>query len=320
MAPSADLSAEEIPLPPSPSKLELNSPFPNGTAESDHQSTTTTSSNESLSKPPRPPNSLFLSQSPAPPTQFRVRKGHTRAHSLAGPVTAPLMSRAHSSPGLDSRGRYVFTGIPGSSVHSQFSLPPRRSSPLRGSLDSFGKDGTLLANSFTTPKPMQEHIEFQPRPWSATTDSVSAHWPSSSPASHISRLHNQRSTSPLRPRSGSPVPVSPAKYNEIFPTTIPLSFSTSSSMPSTPSSLRSRSPSISSLETIPDAPVAEAEALEADRTMKFKATADRTEARRSPSPLGGSWSGAGSRDKRKRWSVCGAEGRQDLDLETIWED
>lgn len=28
----------------------------------------------------------------------------------------------------------------------------------------------------------------------------------------------------------------------------------------------------------------------------------------------------GSRDKRKRWSVCGAERRGDLDLETIWED
>ena len=26
------------------------------------------------------------------------------------------------------------------------------------------------------------------------------------------------------------------------------------------------------------------------------------------------------RDKRKRWSVCGAERRGDLDLETIWED
>jgi len=28
----------------------------------------------------------------------------------------------------------------------------------------------------------------------------------------------------------------------------------------------------------------------------------------------------GSRDKRKRWSVCGAERRGDIDLETIWED
>lgn len=28
----------------------------------------------------------------------------------------------------------------------------------------------------------------------------------------------------------------------------------------------------------------------------------------------------GPKDKRKRWSVCGAERRGDLDLETIWED
>ena len=30
--------------------------------------------------------------------------------------------------------------------------------------------------------------------------------------------------------------------------------------------------------------------------------------------------GGAMRDKRKRWSVCGAERRGDLDLETIWED
>jgi hypothetical protein len=36
--------------------------------------------------------------------------------------------------------------------------------------------------------------------------------------------------------------------------------------------------------------------------------------------LSGFGSVYGSRDKRKRWSVCGAERRGDLDLETIWED
>jgi hypothetical protein len=35
---------------------------------------------------------------------------------------------------------------------------------------------------------------------------------------------------------------------------------------------------------------------------------------------GGSGSYTARSDKRKRWSVCGAERRQDLDLETIWED
>lgn len=88
---------------------------------------------------------------------------------------------------------------------------------------------------------------------------------------------------------------------------------------------------MSSLETIPDIPDAEAdaeaEAIEADEVARLKMAADSVEAdsmrRRSNlenSPSGNT-RGYGSRaDKRKRWSVCGAERRQDLDLETIWED
>ena len=107
-------------------------------------------------------------------------------------------------------------------------------------------------------------------------------------------------------------------------------------MPSTPTSLRSRSPSISSLETIPDIPDAEAEALEEERIAELKAAADAADAastasrRRgaadisTPTPFGTVRGGASAyaprSDKRKRWSVCGAERRQDLDLETIWED
>lgn len=106
------------------------------------------------------------------------------------------------------------------------------------------------------------------------------------------------------------------------------------SNPTTPSSLRSRSPSISSLETIPDSPDAEEAAVEAERVArKLRKVKEREE--------GDDNSGSGSdgesvksinrgrragvasgvgRDKSKRWSVCGAERRQDLDLETIWED
>jgi hypothetical protein len=106
----------------------------------------------------------------------------------------------------------------------------------------------------------------------------------------------------------------------------------SSSVPTTPSSIRSRSPSISSLETIPDAPAAEEAALEAERIAQLKAAADaadRSETNEGKKQvtldtmlsrgrrLGPS---IGSRDKSKRWSVCGAERRGDLDLETIWED
>jgi hypothetical protein len=91
------------------------------------------------------------------------------------------------------------------------------------------------------------------------------------------------------------------------------------------------------LETIPDIPDAEAAAIEADQIARLKAAADKADAaaavngdlnRRKSSMdmsgssglLGSSRFGLGRVDKRKRWSVCGAEGRHDLDLETIWED
>lgn len=101
----------------------------------------------------------------------------------------------------------------------------------------------------------------------------------------------------------------------------------SSSMPSTPISVRSRSPSISSLETIPDSPDAEEAAVEADRIAQLKADVDDDEGSEVKGRIsldgpvrGRSSNQPGTRDKRKRWSVCGAERRADFDLETIWED
>jgi len=104
-----------------------------------------------------------------------------------------------------------------------------------------------------------------------------------------------------------------------------------SSVPSTPTSTRSRSPSISSLETIPDSPDAEEAALEAERLAQLQAEAEAAEnsensdssdsrSRNSLDVPRGRTLGFGSKDKRKRWSVCGAERRGDIDLETIWED
>jgi hypothetical protein len=94
--------------------------------------------------------------------------------------------------------------------------------------------------------------------------------------------------------------------------------------------MRSRSPSISSLETIPDSPDAEEAALEDERIAKLRAAAEGSDGEDSSGdskgkssldvPLRGRTLGMGSRDKRKRWSVCGAERRGDIDLETIWED
>jgi hypothetical protein len=72
------------------------------------------------------------------------------------------------------------------------------------------------------------------------------------------------------------------------------------------------------LETIADTPDEEEEAIEAENLEKLRRA---SEGASEPEPpkrrdLGG----FGNRDKRKRWSVCGAEKRSDLNLETIWED
>ena len=63
----------------------------------------------------------------------------------------------------------------------------------------------------------------------------------------------------------------------------------------------------------------EAEAIE---RLKRAAEGEEGEERRRSS-LDGGGRGFGftrGRSERKRWSVCGAERRGDLDLETIWED
>lgn len=141
----------------------------------------------------------------------------------------------------------------------------------------------------------------------------------SAPAIHTPTSTPSTSSSPM---------LSSTKFNEPFPgaySHYPSSLA-SSSVPSTPTSMRSRSPSISSLETIPDSPDAEAEALEADRIARLKAAADREngddDAKGSgfDVPSERRTLNFGKRDSRKRWSVCGAERRGDLDLETIWED
>jgi hypothetical protein len=82
------------------------------------------------------------------------------------------------------------------------------------------------------------------------------------------------------------------------------------------------------LETIPDTPDAEEAALEAERIAQLKADADAAdgvEEKKAGLEVAGTRGRTlgvtfGARDKRKRWSVCGAERRGDLNLDTIWED
>ncbi|KAJ5644802.1 hypothetical protein N7507_010813 [Penicillium longicatenatum] len=258
---------------------------------------------------------ITLSVSPEPPAPSRTRsplpRSHLRSRSLVGIPGMPSMTRAYSSPGLDSRGRYIFVnsrGMPASPADAKrVPLQTRMDDHIETRLGSLNISETISENA---------ELETAPK--------------SPSSQSGIPRIGRMRSTSPLhlQPPISSPPsmhtsPTLNGKYNESYPG---LSASSSSSVPSTPTSLRSRSPSISSLETIPDIPDAEAEAIEDDRIAELKAAADAADAasnnnrRRGTSDTSSSNSLNAMRGGRKRWSVCGAERRQDLDLETIWED
>lgn len=280
-------------------------------------------------EPPQPPSN----RSP-------FSRSHIRSRSLAEVSGMPPMTRAHSSPGLDSRGRYIFVNGRGG-VPANLDGTAKRYNPLH--IASPGDHLEPRMMSLNISETISEQAELDIHPPTSHPEARS-----SSPG--LSRIGRRRPSSPLQFSStpapnqavGSPPSThsSPmflgSRYNESFP-----GYSTPSvsSMPSTPTSLRSRSPSISSLETIPDIPDAEDAAQEADRVAASKEEADQTDdgegsnasARRRgtsdllstsntvPNPRAGS-AGYVRTDKRKRWSVCGAERRQDLDLETIWED
>jgi hypothetical protein len=275
-----------------------------------------------------------------------ITKTPPRLHSES---TTPLinalpMTRAHSSP------IFFSPSLPPPAPRSTSPLrsPKRVHSPFRhSSVDEgyLGAGGSSLSPEIISISEDAE-LEITPR------NTLSTPLPYASltfprplrrrPASPLRVVNNVRAASvPASPHfpavgsvsmsSGSST--SSGKFNEAFPSDLPYftrSISQSSSVPSTPTSTRSRSPSISSLETIPDSPDAEILATEEDEK-------DREQRRQlwelygSGNSSGGSLGGAVSvgggprgfvagRDKRKRWSVCGAEKRSDLNLETIWED
>ncbi|KAJ5924890.1 hypothetical protein N7466_009077 [Penicillium verhagenii] len=268
--------------------------------------------------------SMSLSPEPLAPSRTRspLARSHLRSRSLVGIPGMPSMTRAYSSPGLDSRGRYIFVngrGMPTSSVDAKrVPLQTRMDDHIETRLGSLNISETISENA---------ELETVPK-----SPSQSGNSPVLMPQT-FPRIGRMRSTSPLHfqnPINSPPAihtsPTLTGKYNESYPG---LSASSSSSVPSTPTSLRSRSPSISSLETIPDIPDAEAEALEEDRIAELKAAADADDAasnntlnrrRGIPDTASSSNSFNTPRGGRKRWSVCGAERRQDLNLETIWED
>ncbi|PYH45496.1 uncharacterized protein BP01DRAFT_42148 [Aspergillus saccharolyticus JOP 1030-1] len=315
-------------------------------------STSSGSTVEHTTEPERSDHvTITLSLTPDSPVQTPSRASYTRSHfrsrSMIEVPGVPPMTRAHSSPGLDSRGRYIFVNGRGGAANVSDNSA-RRYLPLQVNTEESPDSRMMPLNVSQT---ISENGELDTR--TASSPSKADYHPTSPVLAYtLPRVNRRRPLSPLHfhpptspgssvmgspsPAHSSPVMLS-SRFNETFPG---YSASSTSSIPSTPTSLRSRSPSISSLETIPDIPDAEAAAIEADRIAALKAAADKadeaeeatnTSRRRGTSDASGPSSpfmnmrgtsgGYGVRtDKRKRWSVCGAERRQDLDLETIWED
>ena len=302
--------------------------------------------------------SLSLAKLSLHPARQRNRSPyarHLRSRSSASTSSAPVMTRAHSSPTVDSFNS-VYPSSPLGRPSSPHYSSVRRASPLRHPLEESSFSGVDIDQTIAE----HDELDIKPRP-SPAFDSELSNIPltPNSPYSHsgtfprtrrappsplahllpspLGQQQNLKSRATLKMSSSSPAlrsgtsPASSPKYNEAYPMSVAYapSFSTVSSMPSTPTSFRSRSPSISSLETIPDSPDAEEAAVEEaerdkDAIAQLKAAIEREGSRR------GSFEGfrgrgmfkdlGSNQDKRKRWSVCGAERRGDLDLETIWED
>ncbi|KAF4313917.1 hypothetical protein GTA08_BOTSDO01527 [Botryosphaeria dothidea] len=263
--------------------------------------------------------------------QMRNRSPYARPHMRSTSLSAPIMTRAHSSPTPLSPTSHLAIPRPSS--------PMRSPARVRASLkfdDSYPPSNASSVSSVSDIGIISEEQELNIAPRRSLDSSTALNMHAGNSFGRqrrrpMSPLHSSNApfgsgSTPSTPSQPSPT-LQAAKFNEPFPNNYPSSYS-SSSMPSTPTSARSRSPSISSLETIEDSPDAEEAAIEADRIAKMEAAAKAAERgtegiRRSSldvpraRPMGFSMN---SRDKRKRWSVCGAEKRGDLDLETIWED
>ncbi|KAI0102889.1 hypothetical protein GGR51DRAFT_274277 [Nemania sp. FL0031] len=269
-------------------------------------------------EPISPSSPLFPSALPLsykPRTASPLSGMHTRSKSTAS-LTPLSMGRTRSMPGVDGAGRIIYP--PQLRPDSPSGSPSRHRIPRKPVDEAYPPPSPVRSSVLEGDR---RHPERSSSPTS--TNTLSSYKRASSPLRHSAYSSPTPSfTFPGPPSSGT---ASPSFRSEGSAAGYSLSYYPSS-VPSTPSSMRSRSPSISSLETIPDTPDAEEEALEAERIAQLKAAADAADGGDAKGrtsldvPIRGRSLGIGSRDKRKRWSVCGAERRGDLDLETIWED
>ena len=292
-----------------------------------------------------------------PTSSHRNRSPYSRSHlrsrsSGSGLLSAPLMTRAHSLPNptvLDGSRSGSLSPNP-----QQYS-PGRARSPAKGADEGymppprspgwsegfFGSGSGIEAieeegEMDVTPRPHSSYSTNSPNNGYITNGNTSPLPPSARNNTTPNAMASINLASRRRPSSPSPTshPASPTlgptRYNESIPAlTHYASTSSFSSVPSTPTSARSRSPSISSLDTIEDAPEDEEEeseaAVEAERLQRVRlrlaAEGEEREGGRKGSLDSRRGLGLGiAKGERKRWSVCGGERRGDLSLGTIWED
>lgn len=254
-----------------------------------------------------PPSGPSLSSSPAHRSPARVRSPFKPGHEEG--YMAPPRSPSWYDSSATSAGAIEII-----QEDSELDITPRQP-PTAASSASFSRSGSLRR------RPASPLHSF------ANVPSIVQAAPTSFPANVI----DQNANINTNPSSTSSSPsLGPQKYNEAFPSGLSLhhyaSTSSFSSISSTPSSVRSRSPSISSLDTIEDVPDLESEAIE-EESQRLKLIAESDEEDEGPRrrsldvPRGfGFGRNGGSGRERKRWSICGGERRADLDLETIWED
>ncbi|UQC80673.1 uncharacterized protein CLUP02_06157 [Colletotrichum lupini] len=275
---------------------------------------------------PTTPSWTFTPLPYRPRTTSPLSGHHTRSRSAAS--LAPPMSRTQSMPGVNGAGHILFS--PQLRPASPSGSPARVRTP-RKPVDEAFPTSPIRASALDPDRQTAERYS-SPNLIGPTPSMVlPRHRRPSSPLRNPGTANTPSFAMPTTPTytSASSSPSLRGYDSLSHGYGVSPSFP-SSSVPSTPTSTRSRSPSISSLETIPDSPDAEEAAMEAERIAQLKAAADAAENGDATevkgksgldAPLRGrTLGGFGSRDKRKRWSVCGAERRQDLDLETIWED
>ncbi|KAF4995126.1 hypothetical protein FDECE_12897 [Fusarium decemcellulare] len=253
-----------------------------------------------------------------PRTTSPLSGAHSRSRSTNS--LAPPMSRTQSMPGVSGSGHILFS--PQRRPASPSGSPSRVRIPRKSADEAFPPISPVRTSVLEPERRHGERRSSSPIMGVSTSTPARLRRPSSPLRTIASSSTGSLGNFPSTPSSSISSASSYRSYDALSG-----SYGTTySSIPSTPTSTRSRSPSISSLETIPDTPDAEEAALEAERIAQLKAAADAADGNDSSDSKGkdgqlrGRTMGFGSRDKRKRWSVCGAERRGDLDLETIWED